>query len=338
MAQPIDPEPLLSAWRALSEQAEGAGWRTIQVGSFGPIRTLAGRHFPGNQEALLALFPSAHLPAPNALPSGRGFAVSRTSFDGPNAACRWICLSREEGGDLSLFTAMAEDVLGVLRSLEGTKESVVLASFLERISAWQKFMEKDRGGILSREAEVGLFGELLVLRDLLAAGLDPADLVDAWQGPLDGLHDFVLGRGAVEVKTTLSPAGGVAMIGSLEQMDESLVCPLFLAEVRILLQEGGETLPRLAETLRETLKGDPLAAERLGSRLLKAGLLDTKAQGYERSFRKNGIRFIQVQDGFPRLTRASVPSGIRSARYEIDLDRLPESDVSLPTLLELLGV
>jgi hypothetical protein len=57
-------------------------------------------------------------------------------------------------------------------------------------------------GRLSDQAEVGLFGELLVL-DRLIDGLGEAVAVGAWRGAISEEHDFGLPDEDVEVKTTM---------------------------------------------------------------------------------------------------------------------------------------
>jgi len=98
MAQPNEAESLRAAWRALSDHVEGTGWRTIQVGRYGSVRVLAGRHFPGNEEALLAGFPGANLSGKSSLPSGRGFSVSMADLGAEEGNGKWISLSRQGGG------------------------------------------------------------------------------------------------------------------------------------------------------------------------------------------------------------------------------------------------
>ena len=51
------------AWHSLSGTGDEPGWRTIPVTPAGRCQLSAGRRFPGNQEALLASFPGASLPA-----------------------------------------------------------------------------------------------------------------------------------------------------------------------------------------------------------------------------------------------------------------------------------
>src|SRR5688572_29231179 len=53
MALRSEGEELVAAWRALAGDQAAEGWRTIPIVPVGPCRLLAGRHFPGNEEALL---------------------------------------------------------------------------------------------------------------------------------------------------------------------------------------------------------------------------------------------------------------------------------------------
>ena len=100
-------------------------------------------------------------------------------------------------------------------------------------------MNRHRESVLSAENEQGLFGELILLDRLVEAELPPRDVLDAWQGPADGLQDFIFGSGGIEVKTTLSAGGFPATISSLEQLDDSLRQPLFVAATKIALHGCG---------------------------------------------------------------------------------------------------
>jgi hypothetical protein len=299
---------------------------------------LAGRHFPGNEEALLAGFPAANLSGKSSLPSGRGFSVALADLGSEEGNGKWISLSRQGGGSLDLFAAMAEDILGVLAGLKGGGDQSMFRGFISRVAAWQDFMEKERPDVLGKEGEVGLFGELVVLQNLLAEGLPPVKVLESWQGPLEGLHDFVMGQGAIEVKSTIAPVGFNATIGSLEQLDEALVAPLFLACVRIPLHEGGRTLADLVDEIRSGLSADPRADSLFESRLLHAGYLSSCAALYQRKFQVCMPRLLPVDGNLPRVTRRNVPPGVRKAKYEIELDGLGLPETSLVAAIERLGV
>lgn len=338
MARPSESQELLAAWRALGGGAQSEGWRTIPVATGGPCRLMAGRHFPGNAEALLVNFPSARLPTADKLPQGQGFSVTKAELDVDDGATgSWVALSRQPAGTLDLFAMMANDIIATVQG-STVGEEALLQLFLARIRAWQDLMGRNGGLVLGAEAEVGLFGELEMLESLLAGGVPGREAVVAWQGPLDGVHDFVFGSGAIEVKSTVSAGGFPATVSSLEQLDDSLVAPLFLCAFRLSIDPAGMTLPSRVARLRERLRDDATARIEFDSRLVRVGFFDAWAEGYVRRFVKVDDRLLAVNAGFPRLVRANVGTAIRRARYEIDLDLISIPSVSLADGLSALGV
>lgn len=332
MARPIDE--FILAWGALSGASDEEGWRTIEVASAGPCVLMAGRRFPGNEEALLAGFSVARLPAAEKLPEGRGFEVSRADPLGDGKT--WIALTRKESGSVELFAEMVGDVAGAMDASACDGEVRVLRTLLSRVRSWQEFMRKGLQA-LSPEAEIGLIGELSFLNALLDAGLPAPLAVEAWVGPLNGVQDFKIGTGAVEVKATISTQGFPAKIGSLEQLDDSLSRPLFLAGARLSLRDSGMNLPEFALSAKEALKGDVEALGMFADRLLAAGYHEAHADRYPRRFTLEGTRVVEVGEGFPRIVPGTVPVGIRRVVYEIDLDRAPGEDAGLVGALERLG-
>ncbi|MGH8557783.1 MAG: PD-(D/E)XK motif protein [Methylococcales bacterium] len=331
-------EELDSAWRALTGYQSDEGWRTIAVGAVGPCRLLAGRHFPGNEEAILAGFHSVRVPPTDQLPQGAGFDVSKVDIDGEESRQIWIALRRQLTGNVDLFTMMADDVIVTLERQRITDNDQLFHVFISRIRAWQEFMRRGIDELLGPEAEMGLFGELSFMHDLLGVGLPAEVVVDAWQGPLDGMHDFSFGAGAIEVKSTVSALGFPAKFGTLDQLDDSLVRPLFLTAVRLEINPSGKSLSTLICEMRAIIDFETFARANFDNRLLHLGYLDTTADRYTRCFCRTGFRLLTVASDFPRLTRANVPIEIRKVRYEIDLDLISSGDLVLIDALKQLGV
>jgi hypothetical protein len=332
MARPIDEFAV--AWAALSGASGEEGWRSIAVAQAGPCTLLAGRRFPGNEESLLAGFAVARVPAAEKLPEGRGFEVSRA--DPHDDGKTWLALTRKESGSVELFAEMVGDVAGAMDAEAAGGEERILRTLLSRVRAWQEFMRKGHQA-LSPEAEVGLYGELVFLDMMIEAGVPAQLALDAWVGPLDGVQDFEIGAGALEVKATLSSHGFPARIGSLAQLDDSTRKPLFVGAARLAERDSGRTLPELAAAVRRDLRGDPGMERLYSDRLLAAGYHDSHADRYQRQFSILQTRVVEVGDGFPRLVRGTVPDGITNVVYEIDIDRAPGSDVGLVGALRKLG-
>ena len=232
---------------------------------------------------------------------------------------------------------MAEDLVLLLRRCTAMREATVLQRFLARIHAWQEFMNRHRESVLSANDEQGLFGELVVLEALIEAGLEAHVVLDAWEGPRDGIQDYVLENGAIEVKTTISAAGFPATVTSLEQLDETLRQPLFVAAVKLALHDSGMTLPERADAVRTALADSREAQDTLEIRLMQAGLLHSARDRYTRRFRHASTTVLCVQGDFPRLTRAGVHPLVRRARYEIDLDMANAQEVTVDRALEMMG-
>jgi Putative PD-(D/E)XK family member, (DUF4420) len=337
MVPPIDAERLQAAWRALAGDGGGKGWRTISVELDAPCRVLAGRHFPGNEEAVIIGFRGIQILPAFPLPQGHGFQVAKLESDALGDTHTWLALSRKVGGSLDLFAMMAGDVVRLLENCSSAGKERLLQLILSRIRAWQDFMECGTDGVLGQEAEVGLFGEMVVLKGLIESGVPAGFALDAWQGPLDGLQDFTIGTGAIEVKTTVALNGFPATVSSLEQLDDSLRSPLFLAGVRLALGKSGKTLSVFAAEVRGLLQDDAAALRMFENRLVQAGFLEVMADRYVRQFTHCRTSILPVGEGFPRLTRSNVGVGIRRARYELDLDLVFVGDVGLVGALKQLG-
>ena len=189
-------EDFMLVWQALSGDALSQGWQTLALPSAGACTLLAGRHFPGNEEALLVGFETIALSAKQKLPEGRGFLVAPADPYGDGKA--WLALTRKPEGSLTLFADMVRDVADALDSEADQGEAKQLSALLGRVRAWQKFMSKTQQPLMAKDV-LGLVGELTFLRRLLEAGITPTVAVEAWVGPRDYEQDFVLGSGAVEV-------------------------------------------------------------------------------------------------------------------------------------------
>jgi hypothetical protein len=267
------------------------------------------------------------------LPEGLGFHVTRVNSE--QHALVWLALTRSPNGNLELFSAMVSDVLRAILATGTGDHSRELRAFLGRIRAWQEFMRK--GAVpLSAENEVGLVGELTVLEKMLDIGMAPETAIKAWSGPLDGLRDFELGFGAIEVKTTVASAGLVAKITSLEQLDDTNCKPIFLGAVKYALTESGQTLPEKLSAIRAQLESDPITLSEFEDRVLAAGYMPAHAPQYHRRFSLRDIAILEIGENFPRLMHGNVTPGVISARYEINLEPLLSQDIGLTTALKKL--
>jgi hypothetical protein len=334
MARPSSAFQL--AWTSLSATKDEPGWQLIAIDPAGPVAVEAGRRFPGNEEAVLASFPKGSLPLAEKLPDGHGFVVERADPYGDGRF--WLALARRLHGSAELFTEMACDVVGAMdaEAAAGGDAHRLQRVFLGRVRAWQEFMRKG-AQTLSAEAEIGLLGELATLAGIIDTGVPLGTAVAAWVGPLDAPQDFELGTGAVEVKSTLAAIGFPARIGSLEQLDDSVRQPLFVAACRLKQLAQGRSLPEMVAALRFQVAPDAEANALFSERLIAAGYFDAHADGYARRFKPESIRLVEVTAAFPRLVQATIPLGVTKAIYELDLDKVPGTRLDITAAAKKLG-
>ena len=208
--------------------------------------------------------------------------------------------------------------------------TVTLADFRELLES---------ASVLSSEREVGLFGELTVV-DCLVSTLGGARAVAAWRGPTGDEHDFNLGGGDLEVKSTLSEKR-VHWIGSLSQLEPTPGRALWLLSVQLTtgLVEA-LTIADLIAKLRSRLVGaDPAAFEK---KLYGAGWRDKYCATTRRHFKMRSTPLLlRVDEAFPALTQDRVVAAgmplarLREIAYSIDVAGLNEEPCPPPALSQL---
>lgn len=327
-------QSLDTAWSALPTRADASGWHSIPITRKADCTLLAARYLPDDEEALLFEFNSSISLAPGlVLPDAYGFKVIPV----PEAARpRGVALIRKPGASKELFMLMAADIINMVADTSYTDGPEILGLVLNRIQAWQAFMKREQAR-LTLESELGLSGELECLCQLIISVMPASRAIQAWVGPLDGIQDFEIGHGAIEVKSTAAALGFTLKINSLDQLDDSLRNPVFLCGCRFSINPEGTTLPERIRKLRDQLSGDYGASVLFEHLLLQAGYLESHAPLYTRKFLLRELCYWQVNENFPKLVPGNVAAGIRAARYEIDLN-LPDLDeFRIEEVLSMLG-
>lgn len=325
---------LSRAWRALARQEAAEEWRFVHLTEIGAISVEAGCHFPIGREALIVSFPGSWRVSPALFPEGKGFDVTciegQILFSGKTA----VALVRRPEGSLDIFAIIVVDVLRTLTSEAENAIPDIVDTFLERVREWQAFMARTHRP-LSPDAQIGLFGELWLLKLLMGTSLR-AGAIDCWQGPLRAAQDFHVNGGTIEVKSTVRIGSFLARINSIEQLDSERT-PNFLCAFRFEENTDGISLAGLVSDLRERFE---LAEVQRGfeALLMVMGYLDEHKALYVRPLTLKDARAIRVEGNMPRLTRAALPAAIRSAAYVLDLDALEVPTIGLPEMIKKFGL
>lgn len=197
---------------------------------------------------------------------------------------------------------------------------------------------------MSPQAEIGLFGELLVLEAVVSAGSQLS--LGSWRGALSEEHDFGFPDADVEVKTTTGERRQ-HWIHGLGQLTATSETPLWMLSIQITRGGTGQgrSLPELiADVLAMALDAD---RARLSQNLGAAGWHDGQEDLFSERWRLRAPPVpLCVDDSFPRLTAVALSSAgvdvaaLRQLSYEIDVTDRPaavDCPASLDAIVQRMG-
>ena len=194
-----------------------------------------------------------------------------------------------------------------------------LKQFIDQYAKWQRLLQRVNDSILPASTQKGLIGELLFMKE--RAGIEGIEnALTAWVGPEGADQDFDFSTYWAEVKST-TIAGNTVTISSLQQLDrvdKGFLTVYFMDKTT----SHGQSIVSLdsavsaVESILETNKQRDLFA----CKLARVGFQDKDREKYkEYRFRLTNRKIYAVIEGFPRLTKNTVPAEITDARYELNL-------------------
>jgi hypothetical protein len=219
------------------------------------------------------------------------------------------------------------------------EQAAPLAALEATLEIWGRLLA--RRVRLSQDQEVGLVGELLLLRALVEA-CGAADAVGAWRGPLAEEHDFGLPELDLEVKTTTGERRR-HWITNLTQLVPSPSRALWLLSIQITRAGAGhgQTLAELVDAVRSLL-GDDVVRARFEQVLRSLNWKDEQRDLYQQRWQlRSRPRALAVDGSFPALTSAALlglglgPAELTQVRYELDLTDRPSTDPPEPLITAL---
>ena len=197
-------------------------------------------------------------------------------------------------------------------------ESEALNLLKRRFISWKKLFQKVAGNDISREKAMGVFGELMVLKDIIAPlyGIDTA--IQSWGGPDMLSKDFTLNRTWYEVKTISSTADSIH-ISSLSQLSSNNVGHLVVVRVEMVSPEVNVKCSAIIDIIKEILlKISDESVEDLFIKKIQGIGIDIYGKEIKYRFDIKAIKSYSVTEGFPRITLDNVPySEITDVNYKI---------------------
>lgn len=238
-----------------------------------------------------------------------------------------------------IFRTICHDLLQATSQIDPIHGEAVIGAVLTRLERWQHLLRVPRNKRLSETSRIGLFGELLVLRDYFVSNLDAVTAASSWQGPMGAEQDFAFEELLLEVKTQLSSADRKIRVSSLEQLDNRSG-DIFLLHQTISPDEKempeAMSLQEIVNNIREILVSNTFASDLFERALLEIGFQDSKEYS-EVSYLLSTRAIYNVDNTFPCLTRSVVPGQVTLATYILEVAALDLWKIDEMELTERIG-
>lgn len=237
------------------------------------------------------------------------------------------CNQRKDGKYAITFTLMdsnKEDIFikmvaDIIDFSNHEVEEIALRKAVRRYNAWLKLLDHKNEALLGIDAQKGLIGELLFLKEKIEFGMPTVNALSGWVGPNGADQDFVYADCWHEIKTT-GASSVVISISSIEQLDRKEKGELVIYRVDSCAPEqpGSITLYELVHSIIDLISCNGENVEAFILKLGSAGYIDMQEYN-QQHFLKSEKQTYTVDKGFPRIRKKNIPSEITNAVYQIDI-------------------
>jgi len=237
--------------------------------------------------------------------------------DERNKEKQYLLISLLNNQHSDVFSILCEDLIHRVEELDS--EADLVKHLLFRLEKWRLLFEKLGQKGLSSEAQRGLFGELVFLKQFIAKSQKPDYCVNSWKGSAKAVQDFQYSDWAVEVKTTHGKNQQKLYISSERQLDTSLVPNIYLIHMSLEVRESfGKTLNKIVNDIIEVLKNSPASLYSFRLKLLEIGYFEHHHDLYKSTgYNIRQTICYRITEDFPRITEAMIPSGVGDVKYSL---------------------
>jgi hypothetical protein len=260
-------------------------------------------------------------------------SLDRPSMEAPELRELEVRFLSREGDDLQILFMLRDDNFKSVffEFCKGLHEHIGAESSIENAAveainytwSWYRFLNGKRPEELSPEAQRGLIGELVFLRDYLVPRYSWEDAINFWSGPFGNPKDFSWGEFAVEAKTHLNDACPFIKISSEFQLDAEDISILWLFVLGFQRDsEDGEDSKTLTDVVSDIVSdlssSAPKTLEGFYHHLLAYGY--SPKHNYDKyHWRWNNPRLFRVKKDFPAIQSAGLLQGVSKVSYQISL-------------------
>jgi hypothetical protein len=238
-----------------------------------------------------------------------------------------LLLNNKEDGPI--FYKICEDLILTIKQNERPETMISLVE--QRLQRWQELLKKGNTNGLSVELQMGLFSELIFIKDYLSKAIGIEQSIVSWVGPEFDKQDFLLDKSIVEIKSYRTSKGQLVNISSLQQL-HSEKHPLFLVAFGLTRSENGSTIKNVVDEILLSSQLSSQAIDMFNLKLVDYGYIPEFQNEPFASFILDNARFYSVKEDFPRIP-LSIAVEIIKVSYTIDLSKCNAYEVTFNQLI-----
>ena len=234
-----------------------------------------------------------------------------------------LTLVLDSAEDAKIFHFLCTSLMEATGIIEAANDPAAARVIINHLGRWQNLLKSKGSDILGLEQQIGLFGELMVLRDIFLENITLRDAVACWTGPMGEEQDFGYGGNLVEVKTTRSTSDQEIRIPAVSQLD------CISGKISLVFQTVGifEDQPPQSQSLNSIIaeiesilsNGGPELVDQFYMRLAMVGY-KARPEYDKYHFAPVSRRIFAVEGEFPRLCGSDLRYGITKCAYSILVD------------------
>ena len=219
--------------------------------------------------------------------------------------------------DWQIFYTLCNDLISITDNYQ--EDTAMINAVEVRLKRWQQLLKQDRKTILDLYRQMGLFGELLCLRDIIIPKYGAEQAIISWVGADFDKQDFLLDDAVLEVKSHKTSKGQIVYISSLKQLISEKT-PLFLVTYSLTQTNNGESIEDIVESIKMHLQNQSNEIKNLfEDKLAEYGYISNLNSDLLYKFIVDKNKVFNTSGDFPKILPNYIKHGITEVKYSIDL-------------------
>lgn len=219
--------------------------------------------------------------------------------------------------DWEIFYSLCCDLISVTYDYKDDLEMVNAVEL--RLKKWQQLLRPGYKGKMDLSKQMGLFSELLCLKDIITPKVGTKQAITSWAGPDFDHQDFLLDKAILEIKSYKTSRGPTIKISSLGQLISDKIS-LFLVTYGLTPGSTGETIADIVDNIELLLNKESTSIQySFSHKLVDYGYIASMNNSHLYSFIVDKIRTFLVTGGFPKILPYKIAHGVLKVKYSVDL-------------------